>query len=499
MTTMKGIVSGWKLLGLEDRLAGLLVEAGLHGAGEGLAAVERVLHAGVVAVDVADAHLGHLAVALLHLGDDPFQGDDGLLRVGDHGGEEVRDAVVDGELEHLRVDHDQPALGGRELVEEAQDHGVDGDRLARAGGAGDEEVRHAGEVGDDGLAADVLAEREGQGVGAVAEALGGEDFAQEDVLAHLVGELDADDRAAGDGGAAAGQGGHRAGDVVGEADDAGGLEAGGGFELVHGDDGAGADRDDLAADAVVVEHGLEHAGVLLQRVAGEVVADDGGGALQERQRRGAPGVGGVGVELELRLLLGAGAGALRQRAGAGGLDARLGRGVGEEGVVAVEDGDVAAAERRDRAGGGGAGVGLGAGADGVLDLGHDAVLGRRPEERGVEAWGGAGCGGGLGLGGAAGAGVDGEVAGGAGAVGGAGHRPAGQAVGAGVEDDRALAEEAQEAAELGPGDAEGVGGADDEGRGERDGATMRREAATSKGRIERIAPRAASPRRPPRP
>ena len=80
---------------------------------------ERVLHAGVVAVDVAHAHLRHLAVALLHLGDHPLQRDDGLLRVGDDGGEQVRDAVVDGELEHLRVDHDQPALGGRELVEEA--------------------------------------------------------------------------------------------------------------------------------------------------------------------------------------------------------------------------------------------------------------------------------------------------------------------------------------------------------------------------------------------
>ena len=199
-------------------------------------------------------------------------------------------------------------------------------------------MRHAGEVGDDGLAADVLAEREGQGVGAVAEALGGEDFAQEDLLAQLVRELDADDRAAGDGGDAAGERRHRAGDVVGEADDAAGLEAGGGLELVHGDDRAGADRDDLAAHAVVVEHGLEHAGVLLQRVAGEVVADDGRGALQQRERRGAPGVGGVGIELELGLLLGAGAGALGQRAGrAAGRAARARR---RRGGVALQHGDV---------------------------------------------------------------------------------------------------------------------------------------------------------------
>ena len=119
-----------------------------------------------------------------------------------------------------------------------------------------------------------------------------------------------------------------------------GLEAGGGLELVHGDDGAGADRDDLAAHAVVVEHGLEHAGVLLERVAREVVADDGRGALQQRERRGAPGRGGVGVEGELGLLLGAGAGALRQRARLRGLDARLGRAVGPGRQLALEDGEV---------------------------------------------------------------------------------------------------------------------------------------------------------------
>ena len=98
----------------------------------------------------------------------------------------------------------------------------------------------------------------GSACGAVAVGLGGEDLAQEHLLAQLVRQLDADHRAAGDGRDAAGQRRHRAGDVVGEADDAAGLEAGGGLELVHGDDRAGADRDDLAADAVVVEHVLEH-------------------------------------------------------------------------------------------------------------------------------------------------------------------------------------------------------------------------------------------------
>ncbi len=153
--------------------------------------------AGVEAVDVAHADLRHLLVALLHLAHRPFQGDDRLLGVGDDGREEVRDAVIDGEFEHLGVDHDQPALLGLEPVEQRQDHGVDGDRLARAGGAGDQQMRHAGELGDHGLAADRLAEAERQLELGLLEVLGGQQLAQIDRLALLVRQLDADGVAAG--------------------------------------------------------------------------------------------------------------------------------------------------------------------------------------------------------------------------------------------------------------------------------------------------------------
>ena len=101
-----------ELLVLVDRLARLAVEAGLHRAGQRLALGARLGDAGVEAVDVAHADLGHLAVAVLHLAHRPFEGDDRLLRVGDDRGQQVRDAVVDRELQHLRIDHDEPALLG---------------------------------------------------------------------------------------------------------------------------------------------------------------------------------------------------------------------------------------------------------------------------------------------------------------------------------------------------------------------------------------------------
>jgi len=46
---------------------------------------------------------------------------------------------------------------GRRLVQDGGDHAVEAHALARAGGAGDEQVGHGGEVGDEGVAADGLA------------------------------------------------------------------------------------------------------------------------------------------------------------------------------------------------------------------------------------------------------------------------------------------------------------------------------------------------------
>src|SRR5580704_10978081 len=80
----------------------------------------------------------------------------------------MRNAVVDGELQHFWIDHDQPALVRMQPIEQAQDHGVDGDRLARAGGAGDEQMRHARQIDQHRFAADRFAEAERQAVGGVA-------------------------------------------------------------------------------------------------------------------------------------------------------------------------------------------------------------------------------------------------------------------------------------------------------------------------------------------
>ena len=137
---------------------------------------------GVVAGQVAHAQLAHELVAALHLGHAPVQAVGRLPHVGDHGRQQVRDAFVDRHLEHLRVDHEQAHVARLGLVEQAQDHRVDADRLARAGGAGHQHVRHLGQVGHHRVADDVLAQAHGEHRLAFVVDLRAEDFAELDRL-----------------------------------------------------------------------------------------------------------------------------------------------------------------------------------------------------------------------------------------------------------------------------------------------------------------------------
>ena len=103
-----------------------------------LAAIRGILHLAVETADVAHAERRHELITPLHFGDAPAQRIRRLLHVGDHRRQQVRDALVDRELEHLRIDHDHAHVLGRRLVHQAQHHGVDADRFARARRAGDQ-------------------------------------------------------------------------------------------------------------------------------------------------------------------------------------------------------------------------------------------------------------------------------------------------------------------------------------------------------------------------
>ncbi len=82
-----------------------------------------VLGARIERGDVAHADAGEDLVALFHFVDHPAQREDDLLGVGHDRHDQVRQGVVLLQLDHLRVNHHEPELVGREAVEQRGDDG----------------------------------------------------------------------------------------------------------------------------------------------------------------------------------------------------------------------------------------------------------------------------------------------------------------------------------------------------------------------------------------
>ena len=308
---------------LEHRHAGARLEARLHAARQLFAALDRLPEAPVEREHVAYAELRHHAIALVHRAHHPLQRDHRLVRLGHHRAEQMRNVLVDRQLDHLGVDQDELALIRRQPVQQRQDHGVERHRLARTGGAGDQQMRHARQVHHDGLATDVLAQRQGEARGRVLVGGARQQVAQEHRLALLVRQLDADDVAAGHHRDAHRHRAQRAGDVVGERDHARGAGAWRRLQLVQGDHRPRAHIDDLAAHAEVVERTLERFRGFGQggAIESDVTALPGlGEELQRRQLELA-----IGHQLAIP---GAAAGALRPPPDWAGAAARGGVTVG---------------------------------------------------------------------------------------------------------------------------------------------------------------------------
>ncbi|MPM49322.1 hypothetical protein SDC9_96051 [bioreactor metagenome] len=189
----------------------------------------------VEVVDMPETECGQIVVALVHLAHHPLQGVRSLLRIGDDRGDQMRDALVLVELDTLGVDQHHPDLVGRGTDHDRGDQRVHETRLAGAGRAGDQQMRHLRDVGDDVAALDVLAQTHGQRVMIVARLLAAQDVAQRDDLLVPVGDLDADGRASRDRAEDAHIGGtDRVGDVLGQAGDLLHLDAVADLDLVAG-------------------------------------------------------------------------------------------------------------------------------------------------------------------------------------------------------------------------------------------------------------------------
>ena len=163
------------------------------------ASVSGSLMRGVVLLDVAHlADVGQRLEPLVHQVDRPLERVGRLLRIRDDRRRQVRQVLVDLELDHLRVDQDQLHLVRPRLVDDRRDQRVQADALARPGRAGDQQVRHPPQVVHDRLSVDVLAEGERQKRRRALEPLRLDHVAhRDDLAAARVGHLDADARAPG--------------------------------------------------------------------------------------------------------------------------------------------------------------------------------------------------------------------------------------------------------------------------------------------------------------
>ena len=122
----------------------------------------------VVARDVAEADLVEQVVAALHLSHRPGERIGGLARIGDGCGEQVRRLVVLAHLDSLRVDQDHADLLRRGAHQDRGEQRVETRRLARTGGAGNQDVGHRGQVDHDVLAVDVATDGHLERVGGLA-------------------------------------------------------------------------------------------------------------------------------------------------------------------------------------------------------------------------------------------------------------------------------------------------------------------------------------------
>ena len=157
-----------------------------------LAGILGVLDLLVEAGEVTHAHFGHQLIAALHLGNAPAQGVGGVLHVRYNRAQQVRDAFVDRQFKHFRVDHDQLGVFRARLEQDRQDHGVNAYRLTRTGSTGYQQVRHFRQVGDHRPPTNVMAQGQSYRRLGVIVLRGRQHFGEAHDLAVFVGNLDTD-------------------------------------------------------------------------------------------------------------------------------------------------------------------------------------------------------------------------------------------------------------------------------------------------------------------
>ena len=117
----------------------------------------------VVASQVAYSQARQQPIPALHFRHTPAQRVGRVFHIGDHRRQQMRNTIIDAQLKHLGVDHDETNFFGSGFQQHAQYHGVDAHRLAGTGCAGHQQVGHLRQIGHHWIAANIVTQRQGQG------------------------------------------------------------------------------------------------------------------------------------------------------------------------------------------------------------------------------------------------------------------------------------------------------------------------------------------------
>ena len=219
----------------------------------------------VVIDDVAGVDIGQEFVAPLHFAHRPPKGQRRLLRLGNHRKKQMGNPFVERKFQHLWIDHDDTNLFGSRLVEERDDHRIDRHRFSGAGGPGNQEMRHFGQIGDVGDPFDILPQGKNKFRFIALKFFVDNDILQPHRLADIVGNFDANRRFVGkrrhntDGAAS-----HGERQVVHQVGNARELDAGGRGEFKHRNNRAGMDFGHMPLNGKIQKFLLQQAGLHFQ-------------------------------------------------------------------------------------------------------------------------------------------------------------------------------------------------------------------------------------------
>ena len=121
-----------------------------------------LFHFFVVFADFFDFFFGHQWITAVHFANGPFHSRKSFSSIGNNWGKQMWNVVVGDHFDLFRINDDEAHIRWSIAVKKRHNKGVGHDRLTWTSGTGDEEVRHASEVGNNRLARNIFTDSKGK-------------------------------------------------------------------------------------------------------------------------------------------------------------------------------------------------------------------------------------------------------------------------------------------------------------------------------------------------